>query len=56
MALGNARQGRPGYLNHLAGLKKLERIAGSIKMDSEETKVTSEWREAVWMYEHCALS
>ncbi|KAG0069542.1 hypothetical protein BGZ90_000176 [Linnemannia elongata] len=52
MTLGNARQGRPGYLNHLAGLKKLERIAGSIKMDSEETKVTSEWREAVWMYEH----
>lgn len=52
MTLGDVRQGRPGYLNHLAELKELEMFAGSIDMDNVETKVTSEWREAVWMYEH----
>ncbi|KAF9134104.1 hypothetical protein BG015_003460 [Linnemannia schmuckeri] len=52
MTVGNVYQGRPGFLNHLAGLKNLEKPAGSVNMNVEETKATSEWREAVWMYDH----
>ncbi|KAG9068523.1 hypothetical protein KI688_010796 [Linnemannia hyalina] len=49
---GTSTKVEQGIWNHLAGLKKLERIAGSIDIDNVETKVTSEWRKAVWMYEY----
>ncbi|KAG0280624.1 hypothetical protein BGZ95_009365 [Linnemannia exigua] len=52
MTLGDVYKGWPRYMNHLAGLTKLESISGSIDGDADGSKVTMGWREAVWMYEH----
>ncbi|KAG0375702.1 hypothetical protein BGX24_008760 [Mortierella sp. AD032] len=49
MNLGDVYKGWPGYLNRLAGLTKLESLAGSICGATEETKATLGWREAVWI-------
>ncbi|KAK3844112.1 MAG: hypothetical protein J3R72DRAFT_488887 [Linnemannia gamsii] len=49
MTLGDIYKGWPGYMNRLAGLTKLESIAGSICGATEETKATMGWREAVWI-------
>ncbi|KAF9541900.1 hypothetical protein EC957_002605 [Mortierella hygrophila] len=55
MSIGDPFGGRPGYLHHLSGLKKLERLEGSVRMDTEETKLTVDWPEASWMSEHWPL-
>ncbi|KAF9907013.1 hypothetical protein EC991_011408 [Linnemannia zychae] len=44
--------GRPGFLHHLAGLSKLERLRGAFWVDTEEAEVTVGWAEVRWMDEH----
>ncbi|KAG0214415.1 hypothetical protein BGX33_002199 [Mortierella sp. NVP41] len=51
LSLGDIWTGRPGCLGHLAGLKKMGSLTGSVHADSEENKATMEWREVVWMPE-----
>ncbi|KAG0267201.1 hypothetical protein BGZ95_002898 [Linnemannia exigua] len=41
--------GRPGYLDHLSGLKQLSWLEGSVYAGTEETKVTMGWAEARWI-------
>ncbi|KAK3831921.1 MAG: hypothetical protein J3R72DRAFT_454457 [Linnemannia gamsii] len=50
--LPNQSTGQPGYLHHLAGLTKLERIVGSVSVVTAETRVTVGMDEAVWMERH----
>ncbi|KAF9094522.1 hypothetical protein BGX23_001968 [Mortierella sp. AD031] len=52
LSLDDTRAGRPGYLGHLSGLKKLESLAGSVRADTVEGRATMEWKEIVWMHEH----
>ncbi|KAG0206671.1 hypothetical protein BGX33_007289 [Mortierella sp. NVP41] len=52
MSLGDPLTGRRGYLGHLAGLKNLEVLEGSIRADAEETKVTMGWKEVKFMVEY----
>ncbi|KAF9105567.1 hypothetical protein BGX29_011952 [Mortierella sp. GBA35] len=52
LSLEDTRAGRPGYLGHLSGLKKLESLAGSVRADTVEGRATMEWKEIVWMHEH----
>ncbi|KAG9062742.1 hypothetical protein KI688_005048 [Linnemannia hyalina] len=44
--LEDARRGRPGFLQHLLGLKKLETLRGLVCVWSDETEVMMEWPEA----------
>lgn len=44
-----AQTGRPGFFQLLSGLKKLEKLGGSVRADSDETEVTVGWTEAIWM-------
>ncbi|KAK3826690.1 MAG: hypothetical protein J3R72DRAFT_457737 [Linnemannia gamsii] len=46
------KTGRPGYLHHLSGLSKLQRLEGSVSAEMEETKVTIGMDEVVWMERH----
>lgn len=46
------RTGRPGYLHHLGGLKKLEMLLGSVRATTPETKATMGMNEAAWMGHH----
>ncbi|KAF9129734.1 hypothetical protein BGX30_013833 [Mortierella sp. GBA39] len=52
MTLGDVGKDRPGYLNHLAGLKRLECLVGSFGVDVEETDATKERIKDAWMSEH----
>ncbi|KAF9134075.1 hypothetical protein BGW39_008148 [Mortierella sp. 14UC] len=53
LSLGNAGgSGRPGYLECLGGLTKLQRLKGSVYANTDETKVTMGWPEARWMASH----
>ncbi|KAF9156325.1 hypothetical protein BG015_005978 [Linnemannia schmuckeri] len=53
LSLGDIdRSGRPGYLECLAGLTKLRELRGSVRTNTEETKVTMGWSEAKWMATH----
>ncbi|KAG9062732.1 hypothetical protein KI688_005038 [Linnemannia hyalina] len=52
LSLGDAEAGRPGFLNQLAGLSKLEILNGSVCLDEEEAKVTIGWDEVRWMDMH----
>ncbi|KAG0283263.1 hypothetical protein BGZ96_012364 [Linnemannia gamsii] len=47
--LENAWIGRPGYLHHLSGLRKLKRLEGSFRADTEETRATMDYPELIWM-------
>lgn len=47
--LEDGRKGRPGFLQHLSELKKLETLRGSVCAWSDETEVTMEWPEVVWI-------
>ncbi|KAG0304780.1 hypothetical protein BGZ97_001345 [Linnemannia gamsii] len=49
LSMGNIRTGRPGYLHHLTGWKKLKTRSGSVSADVAEIKKTMGWAEAVWM-------
>ena len=40
---------RPGYLHHLSGLKNLETLGGSIRVDTVEGRYTAGWSEATWI-------
>ncbi|KAG0376953.1 hypothetical protein BGX24_006960 [Mortierella sp. AD032] len=40
LSLGDKRTNRPGYLHLLAGLKKLQKLRGSVFVDVEETEET----------------
>ncbi|KAF9899664.1 hypothetical protein EC991_008509 [Linnemannia zychae] len=51
-SLGDARTNRPGYLHLLAGLKKIQKLRGSVFMDVDETEQTVGWKEVVWMDEN----
>ncbi|KAF8944252.1 hypothetical protein BGZ47_004485 [Haplosporangium gracile] len=47
LSLGDANgSGRPGYLECLAGLTKLRELRGSVRTNTEDTKVTMGWSEA----------
>lgn len=52
LSLGDAEAGRPGFLNQLAGLSKLEKLEGSVRLNEEEAKVTIGWDEVRWMDMH----
>ncbi|KAF9128103.1 hypothetical protein BGW39_005344 [Mortierella sp. 14UC] len=43
---------RPGFLHHLAGLKKFEFLEGSVRADAEQTKQTMGWNEVKFMTEY----
>ena len=49
LTLGNPKKGWPGYLYLLSGLKKLRRLAGSVNVVTDETKLTVGWREVVFL-------
>ncbi|KAK5809063.1 hypothetical protein F5H01DRAFT_324356 [Linnemannia elongata] len=49
LSLEDVRRGRPGFLQQLSGLKKLETLRGSVSAFSVETEVTMEWPEVVWI-------
>ncbi|KAG0279729.1 hypothetical protein BGZ95_000392 [Linnemannia exigua] len=44
LSLGDARTNRPGYLHLLAGLKKLQKLRGSVFVDVDETKETVNYK------------
>ncbi|KAG0272536.1 hypothetical protein BGZ95_011708 [Linnemannia exigua] len=52
LRLQDSLTGRPGYLQLLSGLKQLEYLEGSVRMDSVENKELEGWREAKWMEEN----
>ncbi|KAF9544987.1 hypothetical protein EC957_011484 [Mortierella hygrophila] len=52
LSLGDAEAGRPGFLDQLAGLSKLEILDGSVRLNEEEAKVTIGWDEVRWMDMH----
>ncbi|KAF9084049.1 hypothetical protein BGX23_010902 [Mortierella sp. AD031] len=52
LSLGAAELGRPGYLNHLSGLRNLGILGGSVRVDTLGTKETVGWEEVRWMNEH----
>ncbi|KAG0212700.1 hypothetical protein BGX33_003416 [Mortierella sp. NVP41] len=52
LTLGDVWMGRPGYLHHFAGLSNLETLNGTVRADTDETKRTMEWPEAVWINKH----
>ncbi|KAG0296973.1 hypothetical protein BGZ96_008009 [Linnemannia gamsii] len=43
---------RPGYLDLLGGLTRLEELRGSVYTNNEETQMTMGWKEARWMAQH----
>ncbi|KAF9135544.1 hypothetical protein BGW39_002292 [Mortierella sp. 14UC] len=45
LSLGDAATGRPGYLQHLKGLKNLRLFLGSVAVDTDETITTVGWDE-----------
>ncbi|KAG0289907.1 hypothetical protein BGZ96_006624 [Linnemannia gamsii] len=47
--LQDGQTGRPGFLQLLSELKKLEKLEGSVSVESDETKVTVGRTEAIWM-------
>lgn len=49
LSTGDTFTGRPGFLHHLSGLRKLNRLQGSVAAETDETKVTMGWPEVVWM-------
>ncbi|KAG0296828.1 hypothetical protein BGZ96_008432 [Linnemannia gamsii] len=49
MNLMSAQNGRPGFLQLLSGLKKLEVLQGAVSAWSDETEVTVGWPEVVWI-------
>lgn len=46
------KTGRPGYLHHLGGLKKLEKLLGSVRVSTPEAKATIGMNEAARMEHH----
>ncbi|KAF9092360.1 hypothetical protein BGX29_010504 [Mortierella sp. GBA35] len=48
LSLGDARTGRRGYLHLLAGLKRLQKLRGSVYMDLDETIETVAWIDENW--------
>ncbi|KAK3836794.1 MAG: hypothetical protein J3R72DRAFT_450150 [Linnemannia gamsii] len=52
LTLGDDSTGRPGYLNHLAGLTKLRKLLGSVRADAKDTADSVGWNEARWMDKH----
>jgi hypothetical protein len=50
--LRNDETGRPGYLHHLGGLKKLKALFGSVSATTEETRETIGMEEVKWMDGH----
>ncbi|KAG0281011.1 hypothetical protein BGZ95_007381 [Linnemannia exigua] len=52
LTLGDESTGRPGYLNHLAGLAKLRKLLGSVRADAKDTAGSVGWNEARWMDKH----
>lgn len=50
--LADTETGQPGYLHHMAGLRDLTDLQGSVCADTAETIVTMGWAEAAWMDEH----
>ncbi|KAF9098247.1 hypothetical protein BGX23_006663 [Mortierella sp. AD031] len=52
LSLGDEESGRPGHLELLGGLTKLEELCGSVDTNNEETTVTMGWKEARWMASH----
>ncbi|KAG0293213.1 hypothetical protein BGZ96_003154 [Linnemannia gamsii] len=55
LSLGDAKTGRPGYLNCLSGLKKLRKLLGSVSATTEEATETMGWDEVKWMSTHWPL-
>ncbi|KAK3843252.1 MAG: hypothetical protein J3R72DRAFT_441166 [Linnemannia gamsii] len=52
MSVGDVKTGRPGYLRHLKGLKKLQSFHGSIRADTAESKNTVGLEECRWVLSH----
>jgi hypothetical protein len=52
LSLGCEETNRPGFLHHLAGLTKLEKLLGSVSAKTKESKATVGVREARWMKHH----
>ncbi|KAF9931939.1 hypothetical protein FBU30_009234 [Linnemannia zychae] len=50
--LDNEQLDRPGFLDLLQGLSKLEELCGTVNTNSKETKMTMGWDEARWMARH----
>ncbi|KAG9068213.1 hypothetical protein KI688_011808 [Linnemannia hyalina] len=50
--LWNNEAGRPGYLQLLGGLTKLESLSGSISATTEEARATIGMNEVIWMEQH----
>ncbi|KAK3814523.1 MAG: hypothetical protein JOS17DRAFT_760669 [Linnemannia elongata] len=50
--LWNNEAGRPGYLQLLGGLTKLESLSGSISVTSEEARAIIGMNEVIWMEQH----
>ncbi|KAF9153656.1 hypothetical protein BG015_002972, partial [Linnemannia schmuckeri] len=55
LSVGDTYAGRPGFLNHLSGLKKLETLRGSFSAETYESEKTIEWPEVVWMDQNWPL-
>ncbi|KAF9135565.1 hypothetical protein BGW39_002313 [Mortierella sp. 14UC] len=51
LSIGDKRADRPGYLRLLTGLTKLKELRGSVSADTDETRVTMGWKEAVFIDE-----
>ncbi|OAQ32205.1 hypothetical protein K457DRAFT_135534 [Linnemannia elongata AG-77] len=49
LSLRNTSTNRPGYLQHLSGLKQLKKLCGSVSAETAETVVTIGWAEVRWM-------
>ncbi|KAH7043540.1 hypothetical protein BKA57DRAFT_507986 [Linnemannia elongata] len=49
LSLRNTSTNRPGYLQHLSGLKQLKKLCGSVSAETAETVVTMGWAEVRWM-------
>ncbi|KAG0060670.1 hypothetical protein BGZ89_012058 [Linnemannia elongata] len=52
LSLGDSTIGRPGYLHHLAGLKRLRVLLGSVSALTDEAMVTVGRAETAWMHEN----
>lgn len=52
LSLGDSTTGRPGYLHHLAGLKRMRWLLGSVSAITDEARKTVGRVEVEWMHEN----
>lgn len=52
LSLGDSTIGRPGYLHHLAGLKRMRWLLGSVSAITDEAMKTVGRAEVAWMHEN----